>query len=102
MLLTSILWPFLAFISIGHSSNISSTCITDTKWNRKLVGANLRYWISSIKELKESTEKAFKVHFKTNLRIARFKELEDRLDFVGRKDQNSPFWKAFGHKGEHL
>ena len=105
-------------------SEVQSICSDgDTEWNRKLIGAHLRYdtvdtftwrssfpciehfryWITSI-ILKNDTSENFRIEFKENVKSPGDDDAQTRLDFITRKEKETgkyfgPAWKNFGYKG---
>ena len=87
----------------GHQ-HLKSTCDQgDTEWNRILVGAHLRYWLSSI-ELKDNKSPLdFMVEFKHGVKTPKITEAQTRFEFIVKMDQmmrpKGPAWKSFGSRG---
>lgn len=92
------------FIIIVDCQELRHTCSKgDTEWNRVLVGAHLRHWLSSIQLTGNKSPTDYLVVFKPRVKTPKDVEEHTRLDFVVKLNSigNSigKAWKNFGYKG---
>lgn len=105
MRLSCILILFLSLFGASKCQDLRHTCSSgDTEWNRVLVGAHLRHWLSSIQVVGNKSPTDYLVVFKPRVKTPKDVEEHTRLDLVVKLNEaiGKPIgkaWKNFGYKG---